>query len=160
MAEATPGGWPSSASLRRDPTDSRSLIERIESQIRERIEEAVDMAGLGLMVELRRRHGRAAPETSSARDREEFEAMALALLRHLRAAWHADLAEAERRALEAAEAAAATPRDGLLAGQVMLARRLPDYWERFETYRARYAEASLAATPAWRSWIRRRLGRP
>ena len=67
-------------------------MERIQAQLRERIEEAVEMAGLGLMVELRRHHGRPAPDTDSAADRKEFEETSRALLAHLRSAFHAELA--------------------------------------------------------------------
>ena len=85
--------------------DPRGLIERIHAQLRERIQEAVEMAGLELMVELRRRHGRPAPDTTSAADRREFEDSARALLEHLRAAFGGDLSPDQRKALELAETA-------------------------------------------------------
>ena len=135
--------------------DPRGLGERIQAQLGERIDEAVEMAGLKLMVDLRTRHGRPAPETSSEADRREFEALAGDLLAHLRNALHAELGAEDRAELERAEADHPSGRARLLAGQVFLARLLPDYWQRFERYQTAYAGAQLAA-PASRS---ARLGR-
>jgi hypothetical protein len=125
--------------------DPRGLLERIEAQLRERIEEAIEMAGLKLMVDLRERHGLPKPETASEADRREFEATAATLLRHLRDAFHADLSVEQRGAIGRLEAGQSDPRERLLIGQVYLARQLPDYWQRFEAYRAGYAEARLSA---------------
>jgi hypothetical protein len=138
--------------------DPRGLIERIHAQLRERIQEAVEMAGLELMVELRRHHGRPAPDTTSAADRAEFEETARVLLVHLRAAFHTDVTADQRAALERAEAATGEP-EPLLAGQALLARELPDYWQRFETYRAAYAQACLEAPAPTSGWLGRLLGR-
>jgi hypothetical protein len=135
--------------------DPRGLVARIEAQIRDRLEEAVEMAGLKLMVDLRARHGLPAPETSSETDRREFEAIAGALLSHLRDAFHAELGADDRAALEQAEAGPSGDRDRLLAGQVLLARRLPDYWQRFETHQAAYAKRRLEAPPTKGSWLGR-----
>jgi hypothetical protein len=153
-AEPQPGAF------RHQHDDPRGLIERIEAQLRERIAEAVEMAGLKLMVDLRERAGRPAPETTSEADRREFLETATALLRHLRDAFHAGLPSEERAALEAAEAAPADSQDRVLAGQVFLARQLPDYWQRFESYRAAYFEARLSAPAPRAGWLRRLLGRP
>ena len=135
--------------------DPRGLGERIQAQLGERIEEAVEMAGLKLMVDLRTRHGRPAPETSSETDRREFEVLAAEILVHLQSAFHAELGAEDRAELERAEADHPSGRARLLAGQVLLARRLPDYWQRFERYQTAYAGARLAA-PASRAG---RLGR-
>ena len=135
--------------------DPRRLVERIEAQLRERIEEAVEMAGLKLMVELRRRHGRPAPETSSDADRREFEQIATALLRHLRDALRAELPADNRGEMERAEASGQEPRESALAGQAFLARRLPDYWQRFEVHAAAYARARLEAPEPRRGWLGR-----
>lgn len=116
------------------------------------------MAGLELMVELRRRHGRPAPDTTSTADRAEFEDTARALLVHLRAAFEGDLSADQRRALEGAETAADEP-EPLLAGQALLARELPDYWQRFETHRVAYARACLEAPAPPSGWLGRLLGR-
>ncbi len=152
-ASPPPGAFP------HQHDDPRGLIERIEAQLRERIAEAVEMAGLKLMVELRERGGRPAPETTSEADRREFEETAAALLRHLRDAFHDGLPADARAALEAAEAAPADSRQRLLAGQVFLARQLPDYWQRFESYRAAYFETRLSAPVPRAGWLGRLLGR-
>ena len=135
--------------------DPRGLVARIEAQIRERLEEAVEMAGLKLMVELRAHNGLPAPETSSETDRKEFEAIAAALLAHLRVAFHAELGSEDRAALAQAEAEQRDERDRLLAGQVLLARRLPDYWQRFEAHQAAYARDRLEAPPTKGGWLGR-----
>lgn len=131
--------------------DPRSLMERIHAQLRERIEEAVEMAALRLMVELRQRAGRAAPETSRSSDRLEFQAITQELTLHLRQAFFAELPAELRTPLVEAEAAGSEPAAGVLSGQVFLARRLPDYWQRFERHQMAYAERRLAAArgPAW-----------
>lgn len=137
--------------------DPRTLAERIEAQLRERIDEAVDMAALSIMVDVRREHGRPAPDTSSDADRKEFGEIAVGLLAHLREASHADLAPEERRRLEAAEAGQEPGRPRLLAAQVFLARSLPDYWQRFEAHRAAYAAGRLRAPAARGGWLGRLL---
>jgi len=109
------------------------------------------------MVELRRRHGRPAPDTTSTADRAEFEETARALLAHLRSALAAELSADQRHALERAEATAGAT-EPLLAGQAFLARELPDYWQRFETHRAAYARARLEAPPPATGWLGRLFG--
>jgi hypothetical protein len=138
--------------------DPRNLAERIDAQLRERIEEAVELAGLEVMVERRRRLGRPAPETSSQADRREFEAAARDVLAHLRHAFWAQLGADLRREVERAEAGDAEAHR-VLAGQVLLARRLPDYWQRFEAYRAEYAAARLDSQGAQGGWLDRFFGR-
>jgi hypothetical protein len=131
-------------------------MERIQAQLRERIEEAVEMAALKLMVDLRSASGRPAPESTSSADRAEFEATARATLAWLREAYLADLPAELRAGFEEAEAAAGEPAR-LLSGQVWLARRLPDYWQRFEAYQRRYAEERLAH-PGGPGWLKRLFG--
>lgn len=135
--------------------DPRGLVERIEAQLRERIGEAIDMAGLGLMVDLRRRQGRPAPDASNDADRREFEQIALELLSHVRDALLAELVAEERVELERAEASYQEPRERLFAGQVLLARRLPDYWQRFEVHQAAFAKMRLDAPERRGSWLGR-----
>jgi hypothetical protein len=152
---------PLSGAFPHQHNDPRGLIERIEAQLRERIEEAVEMAGLKVMVDSRERHGLPKPETTSAADRREFETTAVALLRHLREAFDAELAADQRTTLERLEATHDDPRERLLAGQVYLARLLPDYWQRFETYERAFAEArpkapAAASRPSWLSRLWRR----
>lgn len=149
----TDGPFP--GAFRHQHGDPRSLCERIEAQIRERIDEAVEMAGLELLVELRRRDHRPAPEEGNARDREEFRAMAESLLAHLDQALRASLSEDERQGFERARAADADARGRMLSGQVFLAKRLPDYWQRFEVHRAAFAERGLGATGQGPGWLKR-----
>jgi hypothetical protein len=144
--------------LRHGTDDPRGLIERIDAQLAERIEEAVEMAALHLLVELRKRHNRPPPETDSRADREEFQALAEDLLAYLGRAFEAELAAERRSGLERARADGADPRARELRGQIFLARQLPDYWQRLETYRAAHAEAHLAAPPPPTGFLKRLLG--
>lgn len=149
--------WPRPGAFPHQHGDARGLMERIQAQLRERIEEAVEMAALKLMVDLRAATGRPAPETTSSADRAEFEATARASLAWLRNAYLADLPTDLRPAFEEAEATGGDERARLLAGHVWLARRLPDYWQRFETYQRRYAEHRLAQ-PGGAGWLKRLFG--
>lgn len=148
---------PFRGAFRHQHGEPQTLIERIEAQIRERIEEAVEMAGLEVLVELRRRENRPPPEEDSARDREEFLAMAESLLTFLDDAFRADQPEALAPTTSAADAADAV-RARRLTGQVALARRLPDYWQRFEAYRVAFASRRLGAATQSRGWLRRLFG--
>jgi hypothetical protein len=139
--------------------DPRSLAERIEAQLRARIEEAAEMASLDLLVALRARAGRPAPEDGNERDRAELSSLAFEFLGALRGTLGAELSEAERAALEAAEARAEDARARALAGQAHLARRLPDYWQRFEAGRLAFAESRVASVGQERGWLRRIFGR-
>jgi hypothetical protein len=129
--------------LRHGTDDSRGLLERIEAQLTERIDEAVEMAALHLLVELRKRHDRPAPESDSREDRDEFAALAADLLAYLGEAFETELSADLQRELDRAGTGGANPRARALRGQVFLSRQLPDYWQRFETYRAAHAEARL-----------------
>ena len=141
--------------LRHGTDNPRGLIERIDAQLAERIEEAVEMAALHLLVELRKRHSRPAPETHSREDREEFQALAGDLLAHLGRAFDAGLDAERRTELERTRAEGADPRARELRGQIFLSRRLPDYWQRFEIYRAAHAEAHLALPPPSTGFLKR-----
>ncbi len=139
--------------------DPRGLRERIDGQLQERIEEAVEMAGLELLVALRKKQHRPAPEEHSGADRQEFEALAADLLASLRSALRGELSGVELTALDAAEASAGDVRPQVLAGQVFLAKRLPDYWQRFEAHRAAHAQARLSETVESAGWLRRLFAR-
>ncbi len=133
--------------LRHGTDDPCGLLGRIEAQLGERIDEAVEMAALSLLVELRARHNRPAPENDSKADRDEFQALARDLLGYLREALAADISAERRAAMAEAEGREGNERARALRGQVFLARQLPDYWQRFETHRASHAAARLAASP-------------
>jgi hypothetical protein len=143
--------------LRHGTDDPRGLIERIDAQLTERIDEAVEMAALHLLVRLRERHHRPAPDTDSRADREEFRALAEDLLVYLGGAFEAELAGGQRQGLERARAEGVDPRTRELRGQIFLARQLPDYWQRLETHRAAHADLRLAAPPPT-GFLKRLLG--
>src|SRR4029434_5876561 len=90
-------------SLRRDPNQPAALTDRIEAQLRERLEEAVDFVCLGALVERRRAVGLPAPRADSSSDRPKFTESVRASLADLRAAIEPDLDERQRRKLVAAE---------------------------------------------------------
>jgi len=140
--------------------DPRHLWERIEAGVLERIEEAVDACCLDLLVRSRRERGRPMPVADSAADRAEFEALAGAFLRHLRTAMGDGGAEMQASEVTAVEAGA--PREGharLLATQVAFAKRLPDYWKRFEAAQGAFASDALAPETERGGWLERLFGR-
>jgi len=125
------------------------LGERIDAAVEERLEEAVEFVCMDLLVQLRRAHGRPAPVAKSAGDRQEFQGLVREWLLHLRGALLDGLPPEEVQKVSRAEEARGReeiPR--LLAGQVALARGLPDYWQRFETLSAAFIETRLSAPPA------------
>ena len=133
---------PFNTSLRRDPSQPGDLNARIDAQIRERLEEAVDFVCLEIMVERRRTRGLPATAADNAEDRAEFTAAVHAFLEHLEEDLTGDLAPADHRRVRDAARAADDPAERLLAVQVGLARLMPDYWQRFEASRNRYADGS------------------
>jgi hypothetical protein len=139
--------------------DPRGLHERIDAQLRERIEEAVEMAALELLVELRKQQGRAAPEEGNAEDREAWHALGRDVLAALREGFAASLGADEQAALARAEAGGADAHAQALAGQVALARRLPDYWQRFDGHRAAYLAHRLSGAQSPPGWLRRLFSR-
>src|SRR5213594_4091418 len=135
-----------STSLRRDSGQPRDLVARVEAELRERIEEAVDFACLDALVERRRAHGLPAPVADSARDRDEFTQRVRTFLAELRDAVATDLTPEQRRKVDAAARAAGDETGRLLAVQVALAKELPDYWQRFEATRVAYVGAASASS--------------
>jgi len=130
-------------SMRRDPNQPAALTDRIEAQLRERLEEAVDFVCLGALVERRRALGLPAPRADSASDRAEFTESVRAFLADLRAAIEPDLDQGQRGKVGAAEQAPGDEMYRLLGVHVALARELPDYWQRFEAARATYTAARV-----------------
>jgi hypothetical protein len=131
------------SSPRRDPNRPAALNDRIEAQLRERLEEAVDFVCLGALVERRRALGLPAPRADSATDRAEFAEGVRAFLAELEAAIAPGLDEGQRRKVAAAEQAPGDEMHRLLGAHVVLARELPDYWQRFEAARATYTAARV-----------------
>ena len=121
----------------RHPDRSHGLGTRIEMEVRERLEEAVDYVCLEALVQARRARGLPAPAADNAADRREYTEHVRALLIQLERELTADLDAEQRRRLPAPPAGA-DEEARLMSVQVALARTLPDYWQRFDAVRARY----------------------
>jgi len=118
----------------RHPEPRDPLAVRIDAEVRQRLEEAVDYACLDAMVAARRARGLPPPVTDNADDRREFERGVQAFLSRL-----------ERELAPLAPSGPYPPRGAdesegeagrLLAVQLTLAKSLPDYWQRFDAVRA------------------------
>jgi len=127
-------------SLRRDPSQPADLNARIEAQLRERLEEAVDFVCLEALVKRRQALSLPAPSADSTRDREEFTRSVHTFLAELSSAISPTLSDEQQRKIAAAERMPGDETQRLLGVHVVLARELPDYWQRFETARTVYAE--------------------
>jgi len=135
---------PFPASLRRNPDDPRGLLERIDAQLRERLEEAVEFFCLDLLVKVRRAGNRSLPEEKSARDRREFEQLVGEFLAFLRSGFLERLDKEEAARLRSIEReATGNPAQRLVAFQVQLAKALPEYWQVFDEYTARFTRQRL-----------------
>ena len=115
---------------------SHDLGTRIEMELRERLEEAVDYVCLEALVQARRARGLPAPAADNATDRREYTLHVVGFLTELERDLTAQLDPEQRRRLPAVPGGADEAR--LMAVQVALARTLPDYWQRFDATRARY----------------------
>lgn len=130
---------------------AHDLVTRIEHEVRERLEEAIDFVCLEALVNARRASGGPAPVADNAVDRADYQAHVAAFLR---------LLASELRAAELSPARAIAGDDAqLLARQVALARTLPDYWQRFEALSARYLAEPAASGGQGRSRLARLFGR-
>jgi len=127
-------------SLRRDPNQPADLNARIEAQLRERLEEAVDFVCLEALVKRRQVLSLAAPSADNTRDREEFTQSVHTFLAELWNAIAPTLSEAQRQKIAVAERAPGDETQRLLGVHVVLARELPDYWQRLEAGRTAFAE--------------------
>ncbi|PYN12246.1 MAG: hypothetical protein DME05_22085 [Candidatus Rokuibacteriota bacterium] len=127
-------------SLRRDPSQPGGLAARIDAQLRERLEEAVDFVCLDVLVQRRRALALPPPSADSPRDREEFLRSVRTFLERMKAELLPDLGAEPRAKVAAAEATPGDEDARLLGVHVVLARELPDYWQRFETGRIVYAK--------------------
>ena len=130
---------------------AHDLVTRIEHEVRERLEEAIDFVCLEALVNARRASGGPAPVADNAADRADYQAHVAAFLR---------LLASELRAAEVSPARAIEGDDAQrLARQVALARTLPDYWQRFEVLSARYLAEPAASGGQGRSRLARLFGR-
>ena len=129
----------------RHPDRSHDLDARIEFEVRERLEEAVDYVCLDALVQARRSQGLPPPAADNPDDRRAYTANVLAFLDLLRHELSAELSAEDRGKLPA-PTADGDPQTALIAVQVALARRLPDYWQRFEAVQARYLASPVPPT--------------
>jgi hypothetical protein len=132
----------------RHPDRSHDLVTRIELEVRERLEEAIDYVCLEALVQSRRARGLPAPAADNAADRRAYTEHVRAFLAALERQLTADLDAEQRRRLAAAPPAPDEEARAMSA-QVALARMLPDYWQLFDAPRARYlAEPDARRTAA------------
>lgn len=146
-------------SLRRDPNEPRDLNARIEAHLRERLEEAVDFVCLEALVKRRQALSLPAPSADNTRDRDEFTQSVHTFLAELRAAIAPTLSDQQRQKVAAAERAPGDETQRLLGVHVVLARELPDYWQRFESARTIYAEHVVESGSERRGLFGRLFGR-
>ncbi len=123
----------------RHPDRAHDLATRIEHEVRERLEEAIDFVCLDALVAARRARGLPAPAADNATDRADYAQHVVAFLR---------LLDAEVPPPDATcRAGGGDEQQRLLAAQVAYARTLPDYWQRFEALSARYLAGVVQTTP-------------
>jgi len=134
----------------RHPDRSHDLGTRIEFEVRERLEEAVDYVCLDALVRSRRAHGLPPPAADNPDDRRAYTVHVLAFLELLRRELVGGLSAEERRKVLTVTPAGGDEQAQLVAVQVALARLLPDYWQRFDAAQARYlaAPAESSGAPA------------
>lgn len=142
----------------RHPDRSHDLRTRIDHEVRERLEEAIDFVCLDALVSARKIRGLPPPAADNDADRAEYGAHVVAFLRTLHTHLGPGIIADGKPMSEVAEASDEPTR--LLAAQVELAKRLPDYWQRFELMRARYlAEPPPPSGGERRSVLARLFGR-
>ena len=154
---------PFNTSLRRGAGEPHDLIARVEAEVRDRIGEAVDFVCLEAMVDARRASGLPAPAADSTSDRAEFDRRVETFLARLGDAMLAVLDAEQQQSLTASRRLTGDRLDQLIAVQVALAKLLPDYWQRFEQVRTRYAHEARDPAPTSSrdrlGWLDRLFGR-
>jgi len=120
----------------RHPDRGDDLAARIDWEVRERLEEAIDYVCLEALVQARRAQNLPPPAADSGGDRDEFAARVRAFLRLLLVEVPTGLPDSERPPPPAPDGSDEQAR--LIAAQVSLAKALPDYWQRFEAVSVRY----------------------
>lgn len=129
----------------RHPDRAADLGTRIEFEVRERLEEALDYVCLDALVRDRKARGLPPPAADSPADRRAYADNVLTFLRRLRRELTADLSVDEQRKAAAASEGPGDEQGRLVALQVSLARLLPDYWQRFDAISAQFlAEVPVA----------------
>jgi hypothetical protein len=130
----------------RHPDRSADLAARIEYEVRERLEEAVDYVCLEALVRERRARGLPPPAADNADDRRSYTANVLTFLRLLRREVTPALGSEGEREVAGAAQAAGDEQARLIALQVAMARKLPDYWQRFEALSEGYLAGRSASS--------------
>jgi hypothetical protein len=128
----------------RHPDRSHDLGTRIELEVRERLEEAVDYVCLELLVRARRAHGLPPPVADNPADKRVYTDNVLAFLRLLQRDLGATLTPEQQGKVAGAAGGPSDEQARLVATQVALARLLPDYWQRFEAISTRFLEGGDA----------------
>jgi hypothetical protein len=128
----------------RHPDRSHGLDTRIEIEVRERLEEAVDYVCLEALVRSRRAAGQPPPAADNAAEKRAYTENVLALLRLLRHDLGDTLTPDQQGKLTRTTGVTGDEQTRLVATQVALARLLPDYWQRFETTSTRFLDESVA----------------
>ena len=131
----------------RHPDRSHDLGTRIEMEVRERLEEAIDYVCLDALVRSRRARGLPPPEATSPDDRRAYTDHVLAFLERLRRDIAPALSAEEQRKVAGATEGPGDAQARLLATQVALARLLPDYWQRFEAISTGYLSGANDGRP-------------
>lgn len=135
----------------RHPDRAHDLDTRIEHEVRERLEEAIDFVCLDALVRARQARGLPAPVADNAADRADYTQHVLAFLRVLDAEVPAGDARRVRGGV--------TEEARLLGAQVARARALPNYWQRFETLSARFLAEPASSGGERRGVLARLFGR-
>jgi hypothetical protein len=117
---------------------SHGLTTRIDMEVRERLEEAIDYVCLDALVRSRRARGLPPPAADNPADRRDYAGNVREFLELLRRELTAGLGADQQRKLAATDARGGDEDARLIGVQVALARMLPDYWQRFDLVRARY----------------------
>jgi hypothetical protein len=131
----------------RHPDRSHDLNTRIEHEVRERLEEAIDYVCLDALVRARRARGLPAPEAGNADDRRAYTEHVVAFLDRLRVAIAPSAGDADPQRLDVTGSPEAR-QTRLVAAQVALARSLPDYWQRFEAVSVAYLSDAGSEAPS------------
>jgi hypothetical protein len=143
----------------RHPDRSHDLGTRIEMEVRERLEEAIDYVCLEALVRERRAGGLPAPAADNPADKRAYADNVLALLGRLERELTADLSADSQQKVAHAATPPGDEQARLVARQVALARLLPDYWQRFEAVSAGFLEAVGASGRESRGLLGRLFGR-
>src|SRR5262245_50753879 len=128
----------------RHPDRTHDLSTRIDMEVRERLEEAVDFVCLEALVQARRQRGLPPPAADNTTDRRDYQTNVSAFLTLLQRELTTDLTADQRERLGAITAGPRGSESTLVNTQVALARLLPDYWQRFDAVRARYLDGAAS----------------